>query len=121
MAASTKKAGSAGRFGARYGGLARKKVAAIERVQRRAHVCPECGARKVVRTSTAIWQCRKCDHTFAGGAYSPTTGAGRGARKALRGVTEKLVRADANAPPEAHEFDPLEHLDDEQPADEDEA
>lgn len=94
MAASTKKAGAAGRFGARYGGLARKKVATIERVQRAKHECPSCGAQKVQRTDTGIWACRKCDHTFAGGAYTPQTGAGRGARKALKGINDKLVRGE---------------------------
>jgi len=94
MAASTKKAGSAGRFGARYGGLARKKVATIERVQRAKHECPSCGADKVRRVSTGVWACRKCDHTFAGGAYTPQTGSGRGAKKTLRGITDKLVRGE---------------------------
>lgn len=112
MAASTKKAGAAGRYGARYGGLARKKVATVERIQRRKHICPECGAPKVARTSTGIWSCRKCNHTFAGGAYLPTTGAGRGARKALRGIREKLIRAEADEAA-APRFDPMEHLDDE--------
>lgn len=97
MAASTKKAGSAGRFGARYGGLARKKVATIERVQRAKHECPSCGADKVRRSSTGIWTCRKCDHTFAGGAYTPQTGAGRGAKKTLRGINDKLVRGEQTA------------------------
>ncbi len=97
MAASTKKAGAAGRFGARYGGLARKKVATIERVQRAKHECPSCGADRVKRSSTGIWSCRKCNHTFAGGAYTPQTGAGRGANKTLRGITDKLVRGEQTA------------------------
>ncbi len=94
MAASTKKAGAAGRFGARYGGLARKKVATIERVQRAKHECPSCGAERVKRVSTGVWACRKCDHTFAGGAYTPQTGAGRGTKKTLKGITDKLVRGE---------------------------
>lgn len=97
MAASTKKAGSAGRFGARYGGLARKKVATIERVQKAKHECPNCGADRVRRASTGVWTCRKCAHTFAGGAYTPQTGAGRGASKTLRGINDKLVRGEQTA------------------------
>ncbi len=93
MAASTKKVGAAGRYGARYGALARKQVATIERVQRAKHTCTRCGAASVRRAGTGIWSCRKCSHTFAGGAYTPLTGAGRGATKALRGITDKLVRA----------------------------
>jgi large subunit ribosomal protein L37Ae len=95
MPASTKKAGSAGRFGARYGALARKQVATIERVQRARHPCDRCGAEAVKRLSTGIWKCRKCSYEFAGGAYVPRTGAGFGARKAIRGVSDKLVKGAA--------------------------
>lgn len=92
---ATKKVGSAGRYGARYGSLARKQVATIEQVQRKAHPCQSCGAIAVRRLHTGIWQCRKCDFQFAGGAYVPQTGSGQGAQKALKGITDKLVRASA--------------------------
>jgi large subunit ribosomal protein L37Ae len=92
MVASTKKLGPAGRFGARYGALARKQVTTVERVQRAKHACKRCGAIAVVRIHTAIWECRKCDFQFAGGAYVPETGAGKGAQKALRGIRDKLIR-----------------------------
>ena len=95
MVASTKKLGPAGRLGARYGSLARKQVATVERVQRAKHVTTQCGAQNVSRISTGIWGCRKCGDEFAGGAYIPTTGAGRGATKALRGINDKLVRGAA--------------------------
>lgn len=95
MVSTTKKIGPAGRFGARYGSLARKQVATVERVQRRKHICNRCGAHAVARLHTGIWQCRKCDHQFAGGAYLPQTGAGRGARKALRGISDRLIRGAA--------------------------
>src|SRR5437867_2325676 len=75
----TKKVGSAGRFGPRYGGVMRKAVATIEKTQKAAHVCERCGASAVYRDGTAIWSCQKCGFTFAGGAYSPSTGAGQGA------------------------------------------
>ncbi len=94
MATRTKKLGSAGRYGARYGGLARKQVATIERVQRAKHTCSRCGAQAVRRISTGIWECKKCEHQFAGGAYTPQTGAGRGAQKALRGINDKLLRGE---------------------------
>ena len=87
----TKKVGSAGRFGPRYGGLARRTVATIEKVQKAAHPCSRCGAVAVYRGNTAIWSCKKCGFTFAGGAYTPSTGAGQGAEKALKGVQDKLA------------------------------
>ena len=94
MAQSTKKVGPAGRFGARYGGLARKQVATVERVQRAKHTCPSCGHEKVQRVHTGIWSCRKCSFEFAGGAYVPTTGSGQGARKALKAATDRLNRSE---------------------------
>ncbi|HEX2066409.1 MAG TPA: 50S ribosomal protein L37ae [Candidatus Thermoplasmatota archaeon] len=87
----TKKAGSAGRFGPRYGGLARRTVANIEKVQKAAHPCARCGQVSVYREHTGIWMCKKCGHQFAGGAYAPSTGAGQGAEKALRAVQDKLA------------------------------
>lgn len=95
MVASTKKVGPAGRYGARYGSLARKQVATVERVQRAKHACDRCGAVAVERIHTGIWKCRKCAYEFAGGAYLPITGPGRGAKKALRGIGDKLLRGEA--------------------------
>jgi len=92
---ATKKVGSAGRFGPRYGGVMRKAVATIEKTQKAAHVCERCGATSVYRDGTAIWSCQKCGYTFAGGAYSPQTGAGQGASQALRAVQEKLLNPQA--------------------------
>lgn len=93
---ATKKVGSAGRFGPRYGGVMRKAVATIEKVQKAAHPCNQCGAMSVYRDGTAIWSCTKCGYTFAGGAYTPSTGAGQGATQALRAVQEKLANPQAD-------------------------
>ncbi len=87
----TKKVGTSGRFGPRYGALGRRQVANIEKVQKAAHTCLKCGQLSVYRMETAIWSCKKCKYTFAGGAYTPATGAGQGAEKALRAVQEKLA------------------------------
>lgn len=87
---ATKKVGSSGRFGPRYGGVMRKAVATIEKTQKAAHPCIKCGAVSVYRIHTAIWECQKCGDSFAGGAYAPQTGAGLGAAQALRAVQEKL-------------------------------
>lgn len=89
--AHTKKVGSTGRFGARYGTLHRRTVLNIEKVQKAAHACVRCGSVSVYRIHTGIWECQKCEFKFAGGAYAPRTGAGQGADKALRAVQDKLT------------------------------
>lgn len=67
----TKKVGSAGRFGSRYGVTVRQKVANIEKIQKRKHKCPYCNYNKVKRLSAGIWKCKKCGTKFAGKAYEP--------------------------------------------------
>ena len=87
MAKRTKKVGTAGRYQARYGVRARTRVREIESVQRAKHLCPRCGHQSVKRLSTGIWRCRKCDATFAGGAYLPRTEAGQNIEKMMKGET----------------------------------
>jgi large subunit ribosomal protein L37Ae len=69
MTGSTKKVGSAGRLGARYGAKNRKLVAEIEAKQRTVYTCPSCSRKGIRRSSAGIWQCEKCGSKFAGGAY----------------------------------------------------
>ncbi|MFX1565820.1 MAG: 50S ribosomal protein L37ae [Promethearchaeota archaeon] len=83
----TKKAGTAGRFGARYGVTLRQRVAKIESNMKIKHKCPSCQTKAVHRVSTGIWRCRKCGHTFTGGAYIPATDA----QKVLRSFRERSV------------------------------
>jgi large subunit ribosomal protein L37Ae len=71
MARKTKKVGSAGKFGARYGIRVRKQIQAIEKEKVKKHTCPRCKHKSVKRVSTGIWKCRHCNLTFASGAYSP--------------------------------------------------
>jgi ribosomal protein L37AE/L43A len=33
-----------------------------------------------------VWKCRKCDYTFAGGAYMPVTKLGVVAKRAAKGT-----------------------------------
>jgi len=82
--------GTAGRFGARYGRVARNAVSEIEESSRGVHECPECGAESVKRVSSGIWQCRKCEHKFAGGAYEPSTSTGETVEKALKEAKEEV-------------------------------
>ncbi len=73
MTKRTKKVGSAGRFGPRYGRRIRKMVSDIEAVQKLRHVCPECKKHAVYRIASGIWACRICNVKFTGGAYTPVT------------------------------------------------
>jgi len=71
MAKRTQKAGTAGRFGARYGVVVRNRVKSIEAHQKKSHECPTCHHVSVKRVSSGIWQCRHCGYKFAAAAYSP--------------------------------------------------
>ena len=69
----TKKVGSTGRFGSRYGRRVKVALKKIERKHKIMYTCPSCKKRSVRRISAGIWQCQKCNTKFAGGAYSFTT------------------------------------------------
>ncbi len=71
MSRRTKKVQSVGRFGPRYGVRIRRRIQEVEGDQRRRHQCPRCLAYSVRRRSTGVWECRRCGHVFAGGAYRP--------------------------------------------------
>jgi len=72
--------GSAGRFGARYGRVARKRVKEIEAEMRSATVDGD----DVTRVGTGIWRNEETGETFTGGAYRPETPGGRGVRRSIR-------------------------------------
>ncbi len=76
--------GSAGRFGPRYGRVARRRVSEIEADTNEDHACPDCGATRVSRSGTGIWECGRCGYTFAGGAYRPETPGGRAATRSVQ-------------------------------------
>jgi large subunit ribosomal protein L37Ae len=69
MAKRTKKVGSAGRFGARYGVRIRKRIADVERVSKIWHECPKCMAAAVKRQANGIWVCRHCGAQLASSSY----------------------------------------------------
>ena len=81
--AGTQKVSSTGRFGSRYGVGIRRKLLKVEPIQTQKHTCPSCGSASVKRKSRGIFECRKCEHTFVGGAYLPQTLAG--------GIISKMV------------------------------
>ena len=66
---ATKKVGSTGRFGARYGKRLRQKMLNVEKEQKKPQLCPYCHRSKAKRLSAGIWQCKKCDSKFTGKAY----------------------------------------------------
>jgi large subunit ribosomal protein L37Ae len=77
-------AGSAGRFGARYGRVSRRRVSEIEDTMNDDHTCPDCGSEAVSRQGTGIWQCGKCEYKYAGGAYQPQTPGGKTVQRSIR-------------------------------------
>ena len=84
MASKSGKTGSAGRFGARYGRVSRRRVAEIEAETNEDHTCPNCGEDKVDRQGTGIWQCGYCDYKYTGGSYKPQTPGGKTVTRSIR-------------------------------------
>ena len=83
MSKRTEKAGTSGRFGARYGVIVRNRIKTIEAQQKAKHECPVCHHKSVKRVRSGIWLCRHCDTKFAAAAYSPN------AKKELSQVSEQ--------------------------------
>lgn len=84
MADQQGRTGSAGRFGARYGRVARRRVTEIEAGMNDDHTCPECGEKRVDRQGTGIWECSYCGYTYTGGTYRPETPGGKTVRRSIR-------------------------------------
>ena len=72
--------GSAGRFGARYGRVARRRVSEIEDDMQNAEVDGD----SVTRVGTGIWKNEETGEVFTGGAYRPETPAGRTVKRSIR-------------------------------------
>lgn len=72
MGQKKKNVGISGKFGPRYGVKVRKQIQAIEKEKVKKHTCPRCQHKSVKRVGAGIWKCKRCDLTFASGAYSPT-------------------------------------------------
>jgi len=67
----------------RGGAEMRKLASAIDKQKRASYPCPSCGKASVRRISNAVWKCRSCSATFAGGAYMLSTPMGGVGNKAL--------------------------------------
>ncbi len=87
----TKKIGPAGGLKARYGATVRKRYIEVVTETKKRHKCPQCGAPAVKRQSVGIWNCRKCGHTFTGGAYTPLTKLGVTAKRAAKGLSKETL------------------------------
>jgi large subunit ribosomal protein L37Ae len=72
--------GSAGRFGARYGRVSRRRVSEIEAGMEEATVDGD----DVTRIGTGIWKNEETGETFTGGAYRPETPGGRSVKRSIR-------------------------------------
>ena len=94
MAKRTQKAGATAKFGARYGVSVRRNSGSAMAKKNRKYTCPVCQYQKVVRKSVGIWTCKKCDYTFAGGAWEPYTRASDANSRILRRSAEGATTAD---------------------------
>lgn len=65
----TKKVGSAGRLGTRYGRKVRGRIKKAETLKK--HECPSCRREGIKRESAGVWSCSKCGVKMAGKAYRP--------------------------------------------------
>jgi large subunit ribosomal protein L37Ae len=72
--------GSAGRFGARYGRVARRRVKEIENDMRNSTVDDT----DVTRVGTGIWRDEETGELFTGGTYRPQTPGGTQVRRSIR-------------------------------------
>ncbi len=72
--------GSAGRFGARYGRVARRRVSEIENDMENAEVDGD----DVTRVGTGIWKNEETGEIFTGGTFRPETPAGRTVKRSIR-------------------------------------
>mgnify|MGYP006085069447 FL=1 len=94
MAKRTQKAGLTAKFGARYGVSVRRNAGIALKKKLAKYTCPVCQYRKVSRRSVGIWNCSKCDHTFAGGAWEPYTRASDANNRIIRRNADGATTAD---------------------------
>ncbi|NCO97074.1 MAG: 50S ribosomal protein L37ae [Candidatus Aenigmarchaeota archaeon CG_4_10_14_0_8_um_filter_37_24] len=67
----TKKVGTTGRFGVRYGLRSKVTLRKIEKEQKQKYQCPSCKKMKLKRVAAGIWKCKGCKAKMTGGAYVP--------------------------------------------------
>ena len=65
----TKKVGSTGWMGPRYGIRIRRRVIDIDQARARASACPRCSTVTLHRVASGVFECRRCGTRFASSAY----------------------------------------------------
>jgi large subunit ribosomal protein L37Ae len=90
MSKRTKKVGTSGRMGPRYGVRVRKRIADVEAESKGRHECPVCHGVALGRSATGIWICRRCGAKMASSSYMPTPPAA-----VRRELAEVLAKAEA--------------------------
>ena len=68
---------------ARYGASNRKLVEKAINSKKAKYECPKCNKIKLTRKSYSLWNCKSCDATFAGGAYSFSSETGDIAKRLI--------------------------------------
>lgn len=69
------------RLRTRGGMSVRKQWTRITMDKRSRHKCPRCSSPSVKRDGVGVWECGKCGHRFAGGAYQPFTRVGQASQR----------------------------------------
>ncbi|WP_455369019.1 transposase [[Eubacterium] cellulosolvens] len=100
-----------GGLSTRYGTAPRRRYIDILVRMRKKHECPKCKVRAARRLSVGLWQCRRCDNQFTGGAYSPFTKVGEVAKRAAASAvsmisTSELIEEEKSSISEAESEKP---------------
>ena len=69
MSKRTKKVGSTGWMGPRYGIRIRRRVLEIDRARAKGAACPRCSTVTLQRVASGIFECRRCGTRFSSTAY----------------------------------------------------
>jgi large subunit ribosomal protein L37Ae len=72
MSKRTKKVGSTGWMGPRYGIRIRRRVLEIDLAKTARSRCPKCATVTISRVASGVYQCSRCHNRFASGAYQFT-------------------------------------------------
>ncbi|OGS44877.1 MAG: 50S ribosomal protein L37ae [Euryarchaeota archaeon RBG_13_57_23] len=89
MSKRTKKVGTSGRLGPRYGVRIRKRIADVEAVSKGRHECPKCRVVAMQRKASGIYECKHCGAMMASSSYMPTPPAA-----IRREIAEVLAKAE---------------------------